>query len=125
VGIFAAHASNSGRITAGATYWGIMEMSGNCWERCVTVGRPEGRNFQGTVGDGNLTAAGNATNTDWPGYTAGIGVNKALGCGYRGGGFNFPTPTPPNLRLSSRILATAFYNTRYYDDAARFVRTAP
>lgn len=124
VGIFSAHASNNGRVTAGATYWGIMEMSGHCWERCISVGRPEGRIFQGTHGDGSLTAGGNATNTDWPGFTPGVGVNTAIGCGYRGGAFSFPNPTQPNLRVSGRILATAFYNIRYYDDAVRFVRTA-
>jgi formylglycine-generating enzyme required for sulfatase activity len=125
VGVFAAHPSNTGRITSGATYWGIMEMSGHCWERTVSVGRTESRNFMGTHGDGLLFANGNATNTDWPGYTAGQGVNTAIGCGYRGGAFDFPNPTQPNLRVSSRILATAFYNTRYFDDAARFVRTIP
>jgi formylglycine-generating enzyme required for sulfatase activity len=124
VGIFAAHPSNTGRITSGATYWGIMEMSGHCWERTVSVGRPDSRNFAGTHGDGNLLANGNANNTDWPGFTAGQGVNTAIGCGYRGGAFNFPSPIQLNLRVSSRILATAFYNVRYYDDAARFVRTA-
>lgn len=123
VGIFAANNNNTGRITSGATFWGIMEMSGNCWERTVTVGRPEGRNFAGSHGDGNLFTNGNATNADWPGYTASFGVNNAFGCGYRGGGFNFPNPTQLNMRVSSRILATAFYNIRYYDDAARFVRT--
>ena len=123
VGIFAAHPSNTGRISSGATYWGIMEMSGNCWERTVSVGRPESRNYSGTHGDGALTANGNATNTDWPGYAPGQGVNTAIGCGYRGGAFNFPNPIQPNLRVSSRVVATAFYNTRYYDDAARFVRT--
>jgi formylglycine-generating enzyme required for sulfatase activity len=125
VGIFAAHPSNTGRITSGATYWGIMEMSGHCWERTVSVGRPEARNFAGTHGDGALNNDGNATNADWPGFTAGIGVNTAIGCGYRGGAFSFPNPTQPNLRVSSRILATAFYNIRYYDDAARLVRTMP
>ncbi len=124
VGIFAAHPSNTGRISSGATYWGIMEMSGHCWERTVSVGRPDSRNFAGTHGDGNLLANGNANNTDWPGFTAGQGVNTAIGCGYRGGAFNFPSPIQLNLRVSSRILATAFYNVRYYDDAARFVRTA-
>lgn len=125
VGIFAAHPSNANRITSGATYWGIMEMSGHCWERTVSAGRSESRNFSGTHGDGNLTSDGNASNTDWPGFTPGVGVNTAVGCGYRGGAFNFPNPTQPNLRVSSRILATAFYNIRYYDDAARLVRTAP
>ncbi len=124
VGIFAAHPSNTGRVSSGATYWGIMEMSGHCWERTVSVGRPESRNYAGTHGDGVLNANGNATNADWPGFAIGQGVNTAVGCGYRGGAFNFPNPTQPNLRVSSRIVATAFYNTRYYDDAVRFVRTA-
>jgi hypothetical protein len=67
---------------------------------------------------------GNATNTDWPGFTIGAGVNTAVGGGgYRGGAFNFPNPIQPNLRVSSRIVATAFYNTRYYDDSGRLVRT--
>jgi formylglycine-generating enzyme required for sulfatase activity len=123
VGVFAAHPSNNGRITSGGTYWGLMEMSGHCWERTVSAGRPESRLFTGTHGDGLLNANGNATNADWPGYTAGQGVNTAIGCGYRGGAFNFSNPIQPNLRVSSRIAATAFYNIRYYDDAARFVRT--
>jgi formylglycine-generating enzyme required for sulfatase activity len=122
VGIFAAHPSNTGRITAGATYWGIMEMSGHCWERTVSVGRPESRIFTGSHGNGVLNANGNADNSDWPGFVAGQGVNTAVGGGYRGGAFNFPNPIQPNLRVSSRIVATAFYNTRYYDDAVRFVR---
>ena len=101
-----------------------MEMSGHCWERTVSVGRPEGRSFTGTHGDGNLLANGNASNTDWPGFISGQGVNTAIGCGYRGGAFNFSNPIQPNLRVSSRIAATAFYNIRYYDDAARFVHSA-
>lgn len=125
VGIFAAHPSNNGRVTAGATYWGIMEMSGLCWERTVSVGRPESRNFAGSHGNGVLLPNGNADNTDWPGYVGGTGVNTAVGVGYRGGAFVFPVPTQPNLRVSSRRGATAFYNVRYYDDAVRFVRTMP
>ncbi|MCB9231266.1 MAG: SUMF1/EgtB/PvdO family nonheme iron enzyme [Bacteroidia bacterium] len=125
VGIFAAHPANTGRVTSGASYWGLFELSGHCWERAVSVGRPEGRGFTGSHGDGNLNALGNADNPDWPGFTTGIGVDHAVGGGYRGGAFNFPNPTQPNLQVSSRIVATAFYNTRYFDDAVRFVRTAP
>jgi formylglycine-generating enzyme required for sulfatase activity len=124
VGIFAAHPSNANRVTAGATYWGIMEMSGHCWERTVSVGRPEGRAFAGSNGDGNLLLNGNASNSDWPGFTPGQGVNTAIGCGYRGGGFNFSSPTQPNLRVSSRLASTAFYNIMYFDDSGRLVRTA-
>ncbi|HHG85626.1 MAG TPA: hypothetical protein ENJ82_12835, partial [Bacteroidetes bacterium] len=40
VGVFSAHSGNTGRVSSGATVWGIMEMSGNAWERAVSVGHP-------------------------------------------------------------------------------------
>ena len=48
-GVFAT--PDSGRVAAGASYWGIMELSGNLWERVVAVGNPAGRRFAGTHGD--------------------------------------------------------------------------
>lgn len=63
-GIFATGASS--RTEAGATYYGIMEMTGNVFERPVTIGKAEGRSFTGTHGDGDLSSDGNATNADWP-----------------------------------------------------------
>ena len=125
VGAFAANALNSGRATSGASYWGMMELSGNCWERCISVGRPESRIFTGSHGDGNLMPNGNADNTDWPGFTVGVGIDNSIGAGYRGGAFEFPDPTRLNLRVASRILATAFYNVDpLFDDTMRYVRTA-
>ncbi|MEM9327050.1 MAG: SUMF1/EgtB/PvdO family nonheme iron enzyme [Bacteroidota bacterium] len=125
VGVFAANPANTGRETSGATYWGIMEMSGNAWERAVTVGRPEGRAFEGSHGDGELNAEGNATNTDWPGHSGANGVDDVIGVGYRGAGFAFPNPVTSNMRISARRLATSFYNIRYFDDTMRMVRTSP
>ena len=58
VGIFAANSLNSGRMTAGASYYGIMELSGNLWERPVTIGNATGRGFTGLHGDGALDASG-------------------------------------------------------------------
>lgn len=124
VGVFAANGTNTGRISSGASYWGIFELSGNCSERAVTVGRPEGRGFQGTHGDGILSPAGDATNPDWPGYAADA-VSEPVGCGYRGGDFSFPVPVLENLAVSSRRMATAFYNIRYFSAGMRLVRTAP
>jgi len=125
VGIFAANPNTTGRETSGATYWGIMEMSGHCWERAITVGRPEGRAFQGTHGDGELNSLGNATNPDWPGHSGSDGVDDVIGAGYRGAGFDFPDPVTLNMRISARRMATSFYNIRFYDDTMRLVRTAP
>ena len=91
VGIFAASQPNSTnpRITSGAGFYGNMELSGNLAEPVVTVGRPEGLNFQGTDGTGTLTAQGFATNIDWPGIDPvnTNGVDGTLGIGYRGGDF--------------------------------------
>jgi formylglycine-generating enzyme required for sulfatase activity len=52
VGIFGTTAST--RVQSGASLWGIMELSGNLWERSVTVGNPQGRAFTGLHGDGTL-----------------------------------------------------------------------
>jgi len=48
-GVFAT--PRSSRIEAGASYWGIMELSGNLWERVMTVGNPYGRRFTGAHGE--------------------------------------------------------------------------
>ena len=89
-GIFAASKADPTREEAGATYYGVMEMSGNLFERCVTIGNIAGRRFAGTHGDGSVISsgeyAGNATNSDWPGYRSDRGVHTGAGSGARGGG---------------------------------------
>ena len=50
VGIFAT--ADSGRVAAGASYWGIMELSGNMWEAAVDIGNHVARRFAGTHGNG-------------------------------------------------------------------------
>ena len=94
VGIFAASVANSTnpRVSAGAGFYGNMELSGNLAEPVVTVGRPEGLVFQGTDGTGNLTSLGFATNIDWPGIDPvnTNGVDGTIGIGYRGGDFQSP-----------------------------------
>jgi hypothetical protein len=64
VGAFAT--STSTRITSGATFYGIMEMSGNLRERTITVGHTDGRAFTGNHGNGMLDDAGNADVNLWP-----------------------------------------------------------
>jgi formylglycine-generating enzyme required for sulfatase activity len=63
-GIFATGASN--RVTSGAAFYGVMEMSGNVTEPCVTVGNVAGRGFTSVNGDGVLSANGNASALNWP-----------------------------------------------------------
>lgn len=82
VGIFAAQSSGTEqqkRVRSGASYWGIMELSGTLWERCVTIGNAKGRSFTGVCGDGALDGNGDADATNWP------NIADADGSGLRGG----------------------------------------
>jgi formylglycine-generating enzyme required for sulfatase activity len=125
VGIFAAYPQNFNRVTSGATVWGIMEMSGMAWERAVSVGHPEGRKFTGLHGDGNLSPNGYADVNQWPGSFSGSTVESNVGVGYRGGGLAYPNPNlEHNARISSRRVASAYWNTVINDDGGRFVRSA-
>ena len=104
-GIFATADSN--RETAGAGYYGVMELSGNLAERIVTIGNSSGRSFSGSHGDGYLSTApgyeGNATNTDWPGINdmPSYGVTGAAGTGFKGGAWS-DRNAGAKLRVSDR-----------------------
>jgi len=65
VGIFAT--ATSSRVVAGASYYGVMEITGNVWELVVGVGGLSGRSFTGVHGDGSINAAGFADADYWPG----------------------------------------------------------
>jgi len=135
VGISAGTSGNTGRITSGASYYGIMEMSGNLLERPVSVGNVAGRSYTGIHGDGALHANGAATVDYWPGingnssittantiYLGVTGVTEAAGSCYRGGawnGFSY------DLRVSDRYGADATINVRQYPYGGRGIRTAP
>ena len=121
VGIFAANANNSGRITAGASYYGIMELSGNLWERAVTVGNATGRDFTGLHGNGALSTNGHANETAWPGLTSGE-VTGATGSGFRGG---FCLSLASGMRVSDRSNAASTYTLRLSFCGFRAVRVAP
>jgi formylglycine-generating enzyme required for sulfatase activity len=119
VGSFAA--SSTTRVQAGASYWGIMDLSGNVWKRPVTVGNTTGRAFTGTNGTGLLASDGNATNSDWPGYSAGE-VSGATGCGFRGGTWILGSTYE---RVSDRFNAALVNTSRGNTYGARFARTSP
>jgi|GEM_PF-210410 len=63
----------SDRVAAGASYWGIMELSGNLLEMMVTIGNPQGRTFGGWHGE-------------WPEATQ-KAFDGHVGVGTRGGCF--------------------------------------
>ena len=63
VGIFAD--STTTRAAAGATFWGVMNMSDNTAEICISAVDTIGRKFVGTHGCGQLDGFGEAMNKDW------------------------------------------------------------
>jgi formylglycine-generating enzyme required for sulfatase activity len=111
--------ASSSREQAGASFYGIMELSGNLWERSVTIGNTAGRSFTGTMGDGSLSANGNATNNDWPGFAGGE-VTNALGSGARGGAWDFMSLS---VLVGNRYHATTDFAGRGDVNGFRCVRS--
>lgn len=111
-GLFAT--ATSGRAASGATYWGIMEMSGNLTERAVTIGSLTGRAYTGTIGDGALSSDGRANEASWP---AGDGA----GVGLLGGNWFDPVTC---LRTSDRSWAARTHSDRFRNLGFRAVRPA-
>jgi formylglycine-generating enzyme required for sulfatase activity len=86
VGIFAANVDNANnRVRSGASYYGILELTGNLWERTVNVGRADAQGYTGRHGDGTLNGAGAADVSNWP--STGI-----EGSNWKGGAYNGPDP---------------------------------
>ncbi len=138
-GIFAI--ATSTRTTAGATFYGIMEMSGNVSECCVSVGSVAGRSYTGVHGDGELTDFFGAANVDfWPGvrgttnngsltlansaYIAGGfgAVTHTAGLGQRGGGTK---DAASRLEISARFFINTLAPSFREGLGCRGVRTAP
>ena len=112
-GIFATGSST--RISSGGSYYGVMELSGNLWERPVSVGNSTGRVFTGLHGDGVLSGSGYADVTNWPG-------SDATGGGYRGGYWNNDAS---RVRTSDRNSAANTNSGRSDNYGARAARTSP
>jgi len=119
VGAFAAGATT--RAQSGGSYYGIMEMSGNLWERAVTIGNATGRNFTGLNGNGQLSPNGHANQSLWPGIS-GSEVIGATGSGLRGGAWYNDASSP---RVSDRSLAAYADTNRGGHYGFRGVRVFP
>ena len=82
-GVVSASAVNATRLETGAGYYGAMDISGNLWERVVTIGTPDGRSFVPDHGDGTLSTTGRHNVLGWPaGEVAAYGIK---GCAYVSG----------------------------------------
>lgn len=100
---FAARA-NTGRIEAGAGFYGVMEMSGNLTERCYSVfssAPSDGHLFTGSHGDGELTSTPNAgfSNAGWPREGFNFIGTDSLAVANRGGSWR---SISTQLRISDR-----------------------
>jgi formylglycine-generating enzyme required for sulfatase activity len=74
-------ASNlTNRLSSGASYYGVMELSGNVWEMFVAA-HGDGLDFNADLGDGMLDLDGNANVSSWG------NVQSASQMIYRGGGW--------------------------------------
>lgn len=116
VGIFAANTSNTGRISAGASFYGVMELSGNLAERVVSVGQAPGRDYLGSHGDGSLTNDGFHNVTSWPADADASSIWE------RGGKFN---TVASNMRTSYRGTVSISDNVRRVNVGFRAVRSKP
>ena len=107
--------ASSTRTTSGATFYGIMEMSGNLLELVVYAGTPESRNFDGKHGDGTLNASAEANTPNWE-SSSNDNIMSA-----RGGYFN---QTSAILQMSDRSNAALDYTSDYGYLSGRGIRTA-
>ena len=109
VGVFAT--ATSTRTQSGASYYGILDLSGNLTERPVNISHANGRAFTGVNGDGILSRAGNANAINWPTLAVGE-VTGANGSADRGG--HWRSATLNNLEVS-------FRNTTLFNEAGRSI----
>jgi formylglycine-generating enzyme required for sulfatase activity len=80
---FAATASTN-RVAAGATYFGVMDMTGNVWEQAIGGMNFNYSGFTTASGDGTLAASGAANTAGWPAAGGGQGGGALI----RGGAWN-------------------------------------
>ena len=119
-GIFA-RPSGSTRELSGGTYYGVMNMSDNMVEICVTIVNAQGLAFTDNVhGDGFLASNGRTDINTWLPFQA---------FGYKGSSFNSGN-NPDFPRTSYRGYTNAFVSFFGADSdqayfGARLVRTAP
>jgi hypothetical protein len=115
VGSFAKGVTN--RVSSGAGFYGVMELSGNVFERAVTVGYSTARAFEGRYhGNGILDSIGDANVTSWPGY------EEAM---FRGGYWGSSGIATTDPQLSHRGNAAFGWWLRGGDRGGRGVRSAP
>lgn len=117
-GIFATPGSD--RTKSGATYYGVMDMGGNLTEQIISLGKANGRTFDGRHGSGSLNSTGFHDVVFWPGAN-GATIDSNSGAGIRSNSYM-------SVGLGSRISVRRFVNDaqggRVQSMGVRGVRTA-
>lgn len=106
--------ASSTRTTSGATFYGIMEMSGNVREFAIYAGNTQGRSFTGLHGDGILTALAESNTANWPSNTNNSSITP------RGG---YYADVIGQLQICDRSSGPHDYNTPSVANGGRGVRT--
>jgi Sulfatase-modifying factor enzyme 1 len=106
--------ASSTRTSSGATFYGIMEMSGNVREFVIYSGNAQGRTFTGLHGDGLISALAEANTANWPSNSNNSSITSR-------GGYYSDAIGP--LQVSDRSAGPLDYNTPSVVYGGRGVRT--
>ena len=103
------------RERCGASFYGVLEMSGNLGEPCVSIGNQYGRVFSYRNGDGKLSIDGFVDESNWP-------LRDGRGAGIKGGNLGWEMH---EMRVSERLDATMDIDSdhRHMPIGFRAVRT--
>lgn len=138
VGIFATSSSN--RVQAGASYYGVMDMSGNVADFVIAIGNDFERQVTGVHGNGTLDADGNHTfdldvDVPTPNLIDPVEPWDIVFASARGGGFdaNIEFGSIIRMQVSMRILSSldaskgfdTFSSGNNYGWGFRTARSAP
>ncbi len=119
---FAGTASSS-RLSSGASYYGIMELSGNVWEHVISGSTATGLTYTGVLGDGEISSTptpGFADTPGWPNVQASVAsATSAPGAALKGGAF---TATAAESRVSDRTYSNYDQGVRATSFGGRGVR---
>lgn len=136
-GVFAASSPNHTRQESGASYYGVMEMTGSLSEHAVHIGNVAGRSFTGLHGDGVLDANGYGNVDYWPGingnsvlsvpntaYLGTTGITNYAGMSLRGGNLGYNNASDCSVSYRGLVLSGAFLS-RFAYYGIRSCHTAP
>ncbi|PKR80808.1 hypothetical protein CW751_08550 [Brumimicrobium salinarum] len=121
---FAASQGSPTRLSAGASYWGVLDLTGNVWEQTVSAGFESSNisSFTGGLGDGEITSDGKANQADWeldPLYSLVKGGSWMSGALLPDSAYCFPTSNSNkkniNYHISRFRLANVDHSTPYTD----------